>query len=127
MFPVAFSLFKGGNMRKVLIGMLLLLAVLVAVQPVLAKAEEAAATPTVTPTVTPEPDSSGDSDNGISISDVNAFTDFIDGFKEFFSSLEDFLLILFPFFTPGEIAFLITFILIFLGVLVYLFFRKVTI
>lgn len=56
-----------------------------------------------------------------------AFKEFIEGMKSFFTGIGDILHSLFPFFTTKEIAFIISFILVFLGLLVYLLFRKVTV
>ncbi len=56
-----------------------------------------------------------------------AFKEFIEGMKSFFTGIGDILHSLFPFFTTKEIAFVISFILVFLGLLVYLLFRKVTV
>ena len=55
------------------------------------------------------------------------FKDFIEGLKTFFTGLENILHNIFPFFTNKEIALVITFIVVFLGLLVYLLLRKVTI
>lgn len=55
------------------------------------------------------------------------FKDFIEGVKIFFNGIGGILHNIFPFFTNKEIALVVSFIVVFLGVLVYLFFRKVTI
>lgn len=56
-----------------------------------------------------------------------SFKDFIEGLKTFFTGLENILHNIFPFFTDAEIALVVSFIVIFLGLLVYLLFRKVTV
>lgn len=55
------------------------------------------------------------------------FKDFIEGLKTFFTGLRNILNNIFPFFTNAEIALVVSFIVIFLSLLVYLFFRKVTV
>lgn len=56
-----------------------------------------------------------------------SFKEFITGFKEFINSMMSLLRVIFPFFTDEEIELVITFLLIFFGLLVYLLGRKVTI
>lgn len=57
----------------------------------------------------------------------NAFREFIEGIKNFFTGLKEIVHVFFPFFTSTEINFVITFFIVFLGLLVYLLGRKVTI
>ena len=58
---------------------------------------------------------------------IQRFRDFISGFKDFLNGLKDLVQVIFPFFTIEEIAFVISFLLIFFGLLIYLLVRKVTI
>ena len=44
-----------------------------------------------------------------------SFREFIEGFKDFISSLNNIVHVIFPFFTDEEIAFVITFLLIFIN------------
>lgn len=49
------------------------------------------------------------------------------GVKDFFASFEDIFYVLFPYFTDEQVIFFVTVITLFMGVAVYLFFRRLTI
>lgn len=76
--------------------------------------------------ITPAPEVDLDSIN-LNKNWIQSFTDFISGFRNFLTSLGNLLHVVFPFFTRTEINFVITFLLIFFGLLVYLLVRKVTV
>ncbi len=76
--------------------------------------------------ITPAPEVNLD-DYNLDRNWFQTFIDFITGFKNFLLGLKNLLFIIFPFFTPAEIAFIITALIGFLGLLVYLLIRKVTI
>ena len=66
-----------------------------------------------------------------SLDKVQELTDFfsevVDGITNFFSSLYEFMCVLFPFFFDEHIQFLVTLCLCFVALIAYLLIRKVTV